>query len=115
MITLQTNDNNDIFMDVSGNLAIAGGDLAAMQTVRHAVLTNKGELPLDQQAGVAYFDTVFCDTPNLEAFRQNVQQVAENVTEVQSVNDFELQNQDGILRYQMNITLSNGSEVTVNG
>ena len=91
-------------MDGSGNLAIAGGDLAAMQTVRHAVLTNKGELPLDQQAGVAYFDTVFCDTPNLESFRQNVQQVAEQVPGVESVNDFEMQNQDGIL-----------SEVTVNG
>lgn len=115
MITLQTNDNNDIFMDVSGNLAIAGGDLAAMQTVRHAVLTNKGELPLDQQAGVAYFDTVFCDTPNLESFRQNVQQVAEKVQGVQSVQDFELQNQNGILRYQMQVTLTNGSEVTVNG
>ncbi|MBR2659348.1 hypothetical protein IKD60_01160 [Candidatus Saccharibacteria bacterium] len=115
MITLQTNENNDLFVDAAGNIAIAGGDLAAMQTVRHAVLTNRGELPLDQQAGVAYFDTVFCDTPNLESFRQNVQQVAEQVNEVQQISDFELQNQDGVLRYQMKVTLKDGSEVTVNG
>ena len=115
MKTISTNDNNDIFINPSGNLEIISGAQSAMQTVRHAVLTNIGELPLNKQAGVAYFDTVFCDTPDFDAFQQSVQSAAEQVEEVQSVDEFLMQNQEGVLRYQMNITLKDGSEVSVNG
>lgn len=117
MITIATdeNRNNDIFIDVSGNLVLAGEEQSSMQTIRHAVLTNAGELPLNQQKGVPYFDTVFCDTPNLEAFQQAVQSAAEAVDGVQSVSDFLMQNQEGVLRYQMKVTLNNGNEVTING
>lgn len=117
MITILTEEtnNNDIAVDVSGNLAMAQGELASMQTIRHAVLTSLGELPFNQQGGVPYFETVFCDTPDLEAFQQEVQRAAEQVEGVESVNDFLMQNQNGILRYQMEIKLTNGNEVTVNG
>lgn len=117
MITIATDEtqNNDLFLDASGNLVIASDEQAVMQTVRHAVLTNAGELPFNQQKGVAYFDTVFCDTPDLEAFQQAVQNAAESVNEVDSVSDFLMQNQNGVLRYQMKVSLTNGSEVTVNG
>lgn len=115
MKTIATNANNDIFINPSGNLELVSGAQSAMQTIRHAVLTNLGELPLNKQAGVAYFDTVFCDTPDLESFQQSVQSAAEQVSEVQSVDEFLMQNQEGILRYQMNITLKDGSEVAVNG
>lgn len=115
MITLATNETNDIFIDASGNIAVASGQAASAQTVRHAVLTNYGELPLDQTAGVPYFNTVFTDAPNLEAFRQEVQRTAEGVEEVRSVSDFVIQIKNGVLRYQMKVTLTDGSEVTVNG
>ena len=115
MKTIATNDKNDIFVNPSGNLELASGSQSAMQTVRHAVLTNLGELPFNKKAGVAYFDTVFCDMQDLEAFQQSVQNAAEQVEEVQSVDEFLMQNQEGVLRYQMNITLTDGSEVAVNG
>lgn len=115
MKTIATNENNDIFLTPSGDIALAGEDVAAIQTVKHAVLTNYGELPLNQQAGVPYFNTVFMDHPNLEAFRQEVQRTAEAVEEVQSVEDFLMQIQNGTLRYEMRVRLTNGNEVTVNG
>ena len=42
MRSIATNDSNDIFLDANNNLAIAGEDLAMMQTIRHAVLTTAG-------------------------------------------------------------------------
>ena len=115
MISIATANNNDIYTDVSGNLALVSQEEAVIQAVRHAVLTTLGELPLNKQAGVDYFNTIFCDSPDLESFRQSVQSAAEAVSGVQSVNDFLMQVQNGVLRYQMKITLTNGSEVTVNG
>ncbi|WP_428077788.1 hypothetical protein [Candidatus Avelusimicrobium alvi] len=115
MITIATTQDNDLFLDAAGNLALARGDAAAMQTVRHAVLTNYGELPLNQTAGVPYFATVLTGRPDLEAFEQWVRLTAQSVDEVQSVNDFTLQQQGKTLKYSLQITLTNGSEVTVNG
>lgn len=115
MRTIATNETNDIFLTPSGDLALATDDVASMQTIRHAVLTNYGELPLDEQAGVPYFNTVFTDAPNLEAFRQEVQRAAEAVETVRSVEDFLMQVQNKTLKYQMRVKLTNGSEVTING
>lgn len=115
MRTIATNDNNDIFLDANHNLAIAGEEASAMQTVRHAVLTNLGELPLNVTAGVPYFQTVFKSSPDLDTFRQEVQRTAEKVEGVSRVSDFEMQAQNKVLRYSFKITLENGSEVQVNG
>lgn len=115
MITIATNQENDILLDASGNLSLVQGKTAAAQTIRHAVLTNYGELPLDQTSGVPYFTTILADRPDLEAFEQWVRSAAGAVNEVQSVDDFVMQQQGNTLKYQLNITLKDGSEVTVNG
>ncbi|MGN0024953.1 MAG: hypothetical protein ACI351_05920 [Candidatus Avelusimicrobium sp.] len=115
MKTIATDQTNDIFLTPSGDIALATDDVATMQTIRHAVLTSRGELPLDQQAGVPYFNTVFTDAPNLEVFRQEVQRAAEAVETVRSVEDFLMQVQNKTLKYQMRVKLTNGSEVLING
>lgn len=115
MRSIATNESNDIFLDANNNLAIAGEDLAMMQTIRHAVLTTAGELQLDVKAGVPYFETVFTDTPDLDTFRQEVQRAAQQVEGVEKVSDFEMQVQNKVLRYSFKVTLNNGREVIING
>lgn len=114
MKTIDTNNNNDIFTDGSGNLALAA-DMAAVQHVcENAALTLKGEIQLDTQAGIPYFDIVFGAHPNLQRFKKYITDTLESVENVLAVSDFQLDYSDGILKYSVVITTPYG-EAVLNG
>lgn len=114
MKTLQTNNNNDIFIDGSKNLSLVA-DMAAVQNVcQNAALTMKGEIPLNTQAGIPYFDIVFGARPNLELFKKYITDTLESVENVLGVDNVRLDYSDGVLKYSVVIATPYG-EAVLNG
>lgn len=114
MITIQTDDTNDIFVDANGNLSIAQ-DLQAVQNVcQNACLSLQGQTPLDAEYGIPYFDVVFGAHPNLESFRQYLVALIEEVEHVRQVNNLMFDFEDGVLKYSVRIETDFG-ESTLNG
>lgn len=114
MITVSTNDNNDIFLDASGNLAMTSGVLAASQTAVHYAKTSKEEMIHNFDEGVPFFQTVFArdvSIPQFEAALRRRILSSPNIIAILSLNTA----QDGeLLTYTAEIktTFGNG---TING
>lgn len=66
--TFAVNSNNDIYIDMMGNLAITTGLPAVQQVCQQAARTILGEMVLNTDAGIPYFETVFNGVPNLQQF-----------------------------------------------
>lgn len=114
MITLQTDINNDLFKDNNNNLALAT-DLTAVQNVcQNNCLTLQGEIPLDVLSGIPYFDVILGAHPNLELFRQYITQAIAKVEHVLSVDNFQMDFEDGTLKYSVLIQTDYG-ETILNG
>ena len=82
MLSIATDENNDIYLDEFGNLATVTGIEAVAQVCRNTVLTTYGELTYDVDGGIPYFETVFTDPPNLELFQNAVVSALQNVEEI---------------------------------
>ena len=57
--TIQTDDCNDIFVDDTGNLAIATGKDAVAQGIKQALHFWRGQWFINQTEGVPYLERVF--------------------------------------------------------
>lgn len=114
MKTIATNANNDIFLDVSGNLAISEDDLAIANIATNKARTLYKETTLDQQAGIPYFDVVF-NRFDIGLFKQFLFQELDSIKGVAGVTDFSYSTKDNVLTYQATLTLDNNREVTING
>lgn len=114
MITLATNENNDIFLNASGNLAMAEGKEAMANIATNKVRTLYKETPLDQQAGIPYFDVVF-NRFDIDLFKQFLFQEIETIEGVRGAGDFSYSTDNNVLKYQATFTTDNQEEVTING
>ena len=56
--TISVGLNNDIVLEL-GNIKMVGGKEAYGDIIRSAILTVRGELQLDLEQGIPYFETVF--------------------------------------------------------
>lgn len=114
MQTLQTNDNNDIFIDGNGNISLCDDILAVENVCQNAALTLKGELRLNLSEGIPYFDVVFGAHPNLDLFKKYMIDTLEKVEGVLSARDFNMDFSDGVLKYSVTIETEYG-EAVLNG
>lgn len=114
MKTIATNAINDIYLDVSGNLALCEGDLAIANIATNKARTLYKEITLDQQAGIPYFDVVF-NRFDIGLFKQFLFQELNSIEGVARVSDFSYSTQNNVLTYQATLTLDNNREVTING
>lgn len=113
MRTLSINSNDDIYLDASGNLAIDTGKQALADIATNKTRTVYGEVPLDAQAGIPFFDVVFNKfDPSL--FKQFLFATLKEVPEVTEVLQYSYEIKDGKLTYSAVLKTSEG-EVTVNG
>jgi len=64
--TFSVNADNDIYLDKSGNLAIAFDLQAVLQDCSQVAKAQLGEMVLNTDQGIPYFTTVFIGVPNLE-------------------------------------------------
>lgn len=70
--TLQTNENNDLFLPDGRNLVILSGQAACEQNLLQKSLMRLGENQYNTADGVDYFGTIFTPQPNYDAARQSL-------------------------------------------
>lgn len=114
MITIATNDNNDIYLDAIGNLVISEGKDAVAQVCRNAILTIKGELKYDTTKGIPYFDILSQGHADLDTLRFYILKTVQNIEEVQAIKSLNFEANNNEIRYTLTIETKNG-EAVVNG
>lgn len=70
--TLQTNENNDLYLPDSRNLVILEGVDACRQNVDQAVKMRLGENPFSTGEGVDYFGAIFTPQQSYDDARQSL-------------------------------------------
>lgn len=114
MQTISVNQNNDIYVDTSGNIAMGKDKYALSDICKNKVLTTLGEPEYNQTAGIPYFETVFCDTPKIDLFQTAVIETIEQTDNVNRVTNFDYDQDNGVLSYSLIINTDFG-DIQLNG
>lgn len=114
MITISTNSDNDLYLDVNGNLAITKDINALSDVIKNKILTALGEAQFDVFAGIPYFETVFTDTPLIDLFQASIIETIEKTDGVNRVSDFEYTQNNGVLSYVATVETIYG-DIQING
>ena len=114
MITISTNENNDIFLDSSGNIATSTDINALANVSKNKVLTTLGEPEYNQLDGIPYFETIFTDTPKIDLFQAAVIDTLESLNEVQGVTNFDYEQNNGVFSYSL-IEKTTYGDIQLNG
>lgn len=88
--TLQTDDNNDLFLDSLGNLVVITGIAAVLQDARAETLLRLGEDVYDVRKGVDYFGSIFSPQPNFDDARQSIINAIESSPDVVRVDEIQI-------------------------
>jgi hypothetical protein len=67
-LSFATDENNDLYLDENNNIALATDENAVAQDCEHAIKTVLGELVLNINVGVPYFQVAFNGAPNINQF-----------------------------------------------
>jgi hypothetical protein len=105
------NDNNDMFANANGTIALVEDEAGVDQDVKHALTSVLGEMIYSQQDGVDFYGTIFAPFPNVEAFIQSCRKNIRRKSNILSVNSFEVFKEDNIAKYETTITTSFGKQV----
>lgn len=114
MITISTNENNDIFTDTTGNISTSENISALANISKNKVLTTLGEPEYNQLDGIPYFETIFTDTPKIDLFQAAVVDALESLDGVQRVSNFEYTQNNGVFSYSLLETTTYGN-ITLEG
>jgi hypothetical protein len=114
MRILAVGQDNDIFVDASGRLAVNTGFAACVQTCEHVMQAVLGEMLFHQEAGLPYFETVWNGAPNLRIFDSAARKALLGVRGVLAVTSFSSAIEDNALKYRAEIRTEYGA-ATVNG
>ena len=91
IIALGANDNNDIYLDSNGNMAIAEDLDAVLQACEQACKTLLGELVLQNNIGIPYFQSVFSGAPNVGVFNASLRSAITSIPGVIQVISLEIE------------------------
>lgn len=112
--TLATDENNDLYLDADGNIAVFSG-LAAVQNIcLNASKAQLGEMPLYTAQGIPNFESVWNGVPNLPQFEAALRVTLLSVPNVVSIESLDTQLSQNTVRYTARINTTFGSSV-VNG
>lgn len=112
--TIARDENYDLFVDSHKNIALVYGKDAYAQIVNAKMRTILGEMPLDVNGGLPYFQTIFKDANLLNVFESEVIKMLQSLDFVTEVKSFDCNVEDGVLYYTAEIITDNG-EMNVNG
>lgn len=101
--TFATNENNDLFLDDSGNLALAFDRDAVLENCAHAMQTILGECVLDLPRGLPNFEAVWNGQPNLAQYNLAARLALSEVAGVLAVLSFESAQVGDTLQYRAQI------------
>lgn len=110
MTGIDVNENNDIFLDSNGNIALCKDIEAVKVSVSCATKTNYGEIVLDTNLGVPYFETIFVAHPDIELWKSYMKQAILAVPKVLGITAFKtyIDYQKSLLKYTVLINTEYG-------
>lgn len=113
MKTIATNEQNDIFVNNSGNLAISEGLQARANIATNKTRTVYGEVPLAAQAGIPFFDVIF-NKFQPQLFEQFLRQTLLETPGAIEVRQYNYTISGGVLTYSAVLVTEEG-EANING
>lgn len=104
---------NDIYL-VDGQLAMATGKSCHAQVIEAVIKTLRGELQLDVEAGIQYFETIFNDSRSADIWARQVREAVEALDFVKHIDGFEYSYEfyNDKLKYVLVVTTDDG-QITV--
>jgi hypothetical protein len=115
MKSFGVNSANDIYIASNGNLAVLSGIEAVAAACGNATRARLGEMVLNINNGIPYFETLWIGAPNYplyQAYLRNALLSVPGVTEVKSINITKLGN---TLKYTATIVTQFGTTEITNG
>lgn len=114
--TIAVNGENDIYL-VNGDIGMADGNDARAQIISAALRTRRGELQLDTERGVPYFETIFQSgsSYNIQLWEAYVRKTVSEFDFVKSISSFEydIEYNTGIIRYTLVAEGTDGEQIVV--
>ena len=107
------NENNDLFIE-EGKLRIYKDQEAVAQTAVNVVCTVKGEVVLNQERGIPYFNILFNNRPNSALFRYYALNLLNQIPQINKVTDMKIIKDKNLLKYSLNLDTIYG-KVEANG
>lgn len=112
--TIARDENCDLYLDGSGNIALVSGLEAYAQIINAKMRTSLGELQLSMEKGVPYFQTVFSDKSMVPIWQNAVEEMLLKIPFVKEITLFDCKYEGDVLKYTAEIRTDNGT-VTING
>ena len=114
MKTLGINDNNDIYIDATGNITVKEDIYALADISKNKVLTNMGELQYNTPEGIPYFNTMFCDHPDVVLFQASIINTLEKTENIKKVSNFDYKQNGDVFSYTVTENTAYG-DIKING
>ena len=111
MKTFSQDSHNDIRIGSDGQFATVDGLDAYSTVIADVVRTVRGELQLDIERGVPYFDTVFKSVNGIDIWKNDVRKRVLALSFVRSIDSFSAswKPENHILSYSMTVSTDNGT------
>ena len=114
--TIAVNDENDIYL-VNGDIATADGKDARTQIISAALRTRRGELKLDIDRGIPYFETIFQsgNRSNVQLWEAFVRKTVNEFDFVKSIKsfDYNIDYNTGTITYTLIAEGTDGDEIVI--
>ena len=111
MKTFAQDSHNDIRIGSDGQFATVNGLDAYSAVIANVVRTVRGELQLDTERGVPYFETVFKSINGIDIWKSEVRKRVLALSFVRSIDSFSASwnTENHILSYSMTVSTDNGT------
>jgi len=113
--TLAVNEQNDLYLDSAGNIAVIYDLAGTLQACAHATKTILGEMLLAVNEGIPNFQTVWVGVPNLQQFEASIRSAILKVVGVVEIVSFIMEQNAETLDYSVVIRTIYGTGSVTNG
>lgn len=116
MTGIALDETNDIYLDSDGNLALCRDIEAVKTSVACETKTNYGEVILNTNLGIPYFETIFTAHPDIELWKSYMKETILRIPKVLGIIAFKtyIDYQKSLLKYTVVINTEYGTE-EING
>jgi len=114
MKAFKTDENNDLFLDGTHNIAMCEDINAVVQVSENVVRCQLGELQFDVNRGIPYMETIFCNgMADVPIWKSYMIKALEKTDGVSSVSSFDVEIDGDVLKYTATIeTIYGTAQIT---
>jgi len=106
--SIKTDENNDILLDLGGNLILVTDLEACTQDVRAQTLMRTGEDIYNVKSGVGYFEYIFTPQQNHDEARRSLVNAILSSPDVTSIDRLNIDIQGDVFNYEARILTLHG-------